>query len=66
MSLANVIAQRLRAAGIAPNDPGLIFTREWNQLAIARAAEAERIRWAKEQARWRAELEQRKQGRAGV
>lgn len=58
MSLSNIIAQRLRAAGIAPNDPGLMFIRDWNAAAYARAAAVEEARRAAALAKWRAGLQE--------
>lgn len=36
MSLAELVAARLERAGIAWDDPGLVYLREWNQRARER------------------------------
>jgi hypothetical protein len=37
MTLARETSLRLQIAGIKPDDPGLVFIREWNAAAAARA-----------------------------
>lgn len=44
MTLAELVERRLEAAGIGPDDPGLVQLREWNRGAYERGRLAVELR----------------------